>query len=133
MKAILGNCPEITELNCYEDKKIHRQLNFIARNNIKLETLKLFTIGSTDAKFPFLKKLGIWKIRVVDLEHLISFLIIHPTVTFLKIIETRKKEIMKLLILTNVEHLEIGHSQWDLKKFPTWQWIQGDDLAIRLN
>lgn len=135
MKAILGNCPEITELNCYEDKKIHRQLNFIARHNKKLETLKLFTIGSTDAKFPFLKKLGIWKIRVVDLEHLISFLIFHPTVTFLKIIETRrsKQEIMKLLILTNVEHLEIGHSQWDLKKFPIWQWIQGDDLAIRLN
>lgn len=108
-RAVLGNCPGLVKLRCYsEDFPNH--LEFVANHNKLLESLGLYTIKATNARFPYLKELVVWKAENID--HLIAFLMSNPTIESFKIHELEKdqlkgKPLEDLINKTGLKYVEI--------------------------
>lgn len=134
-QAILRNCPALVKLECYGDKILPNQLDFIADHNKSLEVLKISTIRDTAARFQCLKSLTVS--RVENAEHLVAFLKANPTIETFEIRYLDEDDVSSealgaLINETSLKHVEIEGEDSAINEvykkiksgFGTWKTLQ---------
>lgn len=114
-RAVLRNCPNLLVLECFNGKDLPNHLDFIADHNRKLESLEIFTIRATDAKFQFLEKVRLNEVE--NAHHLVAFLKANPTIETLLIRNLEEGRLIgpSLNALINETSLKFVEMEGELK------------------